>query len=100
MIIGDKVFVARALAPGQTHFVKPSEPAQPEIGFVTYVNSNGSVNVAGFAADGSLFSLVGLDVGDDPISPSLPYYSVTAPAPVSGASGAANVSTSKPVVTQ
>ena len=79
MNIGTMVFVYRKKDETASHLVKAVNGVQPEVGFVTYLNFDGSVNVAGFAADGSLFTLTGLKTAGSLNPPTLPYYSLTPP---------------------
>jgi hypothetical protein len=80
MNIGTPVFVYRLKPEAESHFVKPINAVQPEAGFVTFLNFDGSINVGGFAADGSAFALQGLKVAGSLNPPTLPYYSLSAPA--------------------
>lgn len=85
MNLGEKVYVYRDKAPAESHMVKPFVPAQAELAWVVYVNLDGSVNVAGYSADGGAFAIANLKK-DSKVKP---YFVTTAPA----------ASQSKPVVT-
>jgi hypothetical protein len=114
--IGTPVFVYRLKPLAESHLVKAINAIQPEVGWVTFVNFDGSINVGGFAADGSVFSAVALKPAGSLTPPTLPYYSLSLPpapkpvvtgsgptAPVAGAPVAkpiAQSSGSKPVVTR
>ena len=59
MNIGDKVFVYRPNLKAEWHL---ANDLQPEVGLVTMLNDDGTVNVAGFTHDARSFSLISVPV--------------------------------------
>lgn len=85
MNIGDKVFVYRDRPKAESHLT--TGPAQPEVGFITFVKGL-VAHIAGFAADGSIFSLL-----------NAPLFSGSGPAPKESHFTTEALPPPKPVVT-